>query len=67
MSARDDYPKLHAETSGPHHQGQTSDEAQKALDEIDHLRARERILEAAVADLLTGTHGVTDIGEVMAE
>lgn len=41
MTARDDYAKLHANTSGPHHQGQTSSEAQAALDEIDDLRRQE--------------------------
>lgn len=39
MSAREDYAKLHANTSGPHCQGQTSLEAQAALDELDELRA----------------------------
>ena len=39
MSARDDYAKLDATTLGLHHQGQTSTEAQAALDEIDRLRA----------------------------
>ena len=38
-SARETYVKLHANTSGPSHQGQTSTEAQAALDEIDALRA----------------------------
>ena len=38
MSAREDYAKLNANTSGPRHQGQTSCEAQAALDEIDRLR-----------------------------
>lgn len=38
MSAREDYAKLDALTSGPHHQGQMSTEAQAALDEIDQLR-----------------------------
>jgi hypothetical protein len=39
VPAREDYAKLHANTSGPGHQGQTSCEAQWALDEIDRLRA----------------------------
>lgn len=39
VTARDDYAKLDANTSGPSHQGQTSQEAQAALDEIDRLRA----------------------------
>lgn len=39
MSARDDYAKLDATTRGLHHQGQTSTEAQAALDELDRLRA----------------------------
>lgn len=38
MSARQDYPKAHANTSGPHHQGETSRQTQDALDEIDRLR-----------------------------
>lgn len=37
-TARETYPKLHANTSGPEHQGETSREAQAALDEIDRLR-----------------------------
>lgn len=51
MSARYDFAKLHANTSGPHHQGQTSTEAQSALDEIDRLRGRESQLEAQVETL----------------
>ena len=39
MSAREDYAKLNAVTSGPRHQGQTSREAQAALNEIDRLRS----------------------------
>lgn len=46
MSARDDYPKLDFAHSGPHHQGQTSQEAQAALDEIDRLRANNRTLHS---------------------
>ena len=38
MSARHDYPKAHANTSGPSHAGQTSRQTQAALDEIDRLR-----------------------------
>lgn len=38
VSARESYAKLNANTGGPHHQGQTSREAQTALDEIDQLR-----------------------------
>jgi hypothetical protein len=41
-SAREDYAKLHANTSGPSHQGQTSQQAQQALDEIDRLRSAAR-------------------------
>ena len=41
-AAREDYAKLHANTSGPSHQGQTSREAQAALDEIDRLRQWKR-------------------------
>lgn len=51
MRARDDYPKLHHEHSGPSHQGQTSQEAQAALDEIDHLRAANARLERDFADM----------------
>jgi len=40
VTARDDYPKLHANTSGPSHVGETSRQAQAALDEIDYLRHR---------------------------
>ena len=36
--SRETYPKLHANTFGSTHQGQTSTEAQAALDEIDRLR-----------------------------
>ncbi len=49
MGARDDYPKLHANTSGPHHQGQTSQEAQRALNEIDLLRCDVSSLLAKLA------------------
>lgn len=38
MSARSDYPKAHANTSGPSHQGETSRQTQSALDEVDRLR-----------------------------
>ncbi len=37
-AARETYPKLHASTHGPRHQGETSRQAQAALDEIDRLR-----------------------------
>ena len=43
-SARETYAKLHANTFGPGHQGQTSQEAQAALDEIDRLRAHIKTL-----------------------
>lgn len=36
--SRETYAKLHANTFGLSHQGQTSTEAQAALDEIDRLR-----------------------------
>lgn len=48
VAAREDYAKLHANTSGSHHQGQTSQEAQAALDEIDRLRA---VIRTAAKDL----------------
>lgn len=38
-AARETYAKLHANNSGPHCQGQTSQEAQAALDEVDALRS----------------------------
>ncbi len=37
-TARETYPKAHANTFGPHHQGETSRQTQDALDEIDRLR-----------------------------
>lgn len=50
VTAREDYAKLDRNTSGPKHQGQTSQQAQAALDEIDALRAQceqyETILSA---------------------
>lgn len=51
MSARETYAKLHANTSGPNHQGQTSLEAQAALDELDELRAWKATVER-------GTHPI---------
>ena len=50
MSARDDYPKAHANTSGPHHQGETSRQTQDALDEIDRLRKINSELVCRVND-----------------
>ena len=49
--ARETYAKLHANTSGPGHQGQTSQEAQAALDEIDRLRAALGTLRQGVLTL----------------
>lgn len=48
VAAREDYAKLHANTFGSGHQGQTSQEAQAALDEIDRLRA---VIKRAAQDL----------------
>lgn len=45
--ARESYAKLHANTSGPSHQGETSQEAQAALNEIDRLRSWSRAAFAA--------------------
>lgn len=47
--ARETYAKLHANTSGPSHQGQTSREAQAALDEINRLRREVDQLRASLA------------------
>lgn len=44
MSARDDFPKLDANTRGRATWGETSRQAQAALDEIDRLRAHARSL-----------------------
>lgn len=49
MSARDDYSKLDSNTRGPSHQGETSRQAQAALDEIDQLRAENSRLRC-IAD-----------------
>ncbi len=46
--SRETYAKLHANTSGPSHQGQTSTEAQAALDEIDRLRDALHALHGAI-------------------
>lgn len=51
VSARETYAKLNALTYGPHHQGQTSKEAQDALDEIDRLRAEVERLGAVESGL----------------
>ena len=40
--SRETYAKLDANTSGPSHQGQTSTEAQAALDELDKLRGVDK-------------------------
>jgi hypothetical protein len=56
MTAREDYPKLHVNTSGPSHQGETSSQAQAALDEIDALRVSEALL-GQLARLIDFTHG----------
>lgn len=50
--ARETYAKLHANNSGPHCQGQTSQEAQAALNEIDALRADVRALVIAAGRML---------------
>ena len=48
--SRETYAKLNANTFGPGRQGQTSTEAQVALDEIDHLRAVVKLAERALRD-----------------
>ncbi len=48
-SVREDYAKLHFAHSGPHHQGQTSQQAQEALREIDRLRAENEALRVDLA------------------
>ena len=58
MSAREDYAKLHANTSGPHHQGQTSRQAQEALDEIDRLRVRSEAEQVVIDRALAIAYAV---------
>jgi hypothetical protein len=53
-AARETYAKLDALTRGPHHQGQTSREAQAALDEVDHLRAEVERLALVESALVQG-------------
>jgi len=57
--AREDYAKLDANTSGPSHQGQTSEQAQAALDEIDSLRLRLDEAEEKIAFLGAGCLNLT--------
>lgn len=69
-SARDDYPKLHFAHTGPRHQGQTSNEAQAALSELDELRAWKRdaaVMLAAWDDMfeaVIGSVGHVDVPTV---
>ena len=63
MNARDDYAKLDATTRGLHHQGQTSTEAQAALDELDRLRAELADTPTLVnvgVNYCTVHHGITN-------
>ena len=46
--ARNDYPKLDRNTRGPSHQGETSRQAQEALNEIDRLRLENEQLRNGI-------------------
>lgn len=50
-SARETYAKLHANTFGPSRAGETSSEAQAALDEIDRLRSQVAFLDVLVSNV----------------